>query len=324
MTYLYAIFAANIIKKMELALDDIKSMIDSTDNRIINWNIDIDTFKVNSISDATEDSIVFVDKNAKNKEKLISETKARIIICDCIPSDSQTYENKCLIVVKNPKLFYARLVNQQLKKKPQGIHPTAVISPNAKIASGCYIGPHVCIGDAEIGENTFIHSNCSIYDHVKIGKNVIIDAGCVIGADGFGFVRDDEGVPVPFPQLGGVIIEDDVEIGANSCIDRGALQDTIIRKGVKIDNLVHIGHNAEIGEYTYIITCTAIGGSTKIGKRCWIAPSFILNKIQIGDDATVGYGATVLKSVPAGATYMGTPAMEVQKYVKLQNKFKKL
>lgn len=308
-----------------LELDQILDSLESCKGTIVNRSYFKTLTEVRPINDATETSIVFIDKCSKCKDQLIKETKAVSIICDYIPNDYSVYKNKCLIIVGNPKLFFARLVNEQFKNTSCGIHPTAIISPQAKIAEkNCYIGPHVCIGDVEIGENTIIHSNCSIYDNVKIGKNVIIDSGCVIGAAGFGFVRDEHGIPVSFPQLGGVVIEDDVEIGANTCIDRGALQDTIIRKGAKIDNLVHVGHNVEIGEYSYIIASTTLGGSVKIGTRCWIAPSLILNKITIGDEATIGYGSTVLKSVPSGATHMGVPAVEVLKYIRLQSKLKKL
>jgi len=304
---------------------DIEGLLDSFNGIIINKNKHIDEIEITSIDSATQNSLVFIDKNIKSKSKLIAETLACTIICDYVPEDETVYKDKCLIVVNNPKLFFAKLVNQQLATFSPQVHPTAVISISANIAKSCYIGPHVVVGEhVEIGENTFIHSNCSIYDNVKIGNNVVIDAGCVIGAAGFGFVRDDYGVPTQFPQLGGVVIEDDVEIGANVCIDRGALQSTVIHKGAKIDNLVHVGHNADIGEYTYLIACTTIGGSTKIGKRCWIAPSRILNKITIGDDVTVGYGSIVMKSIPSGSTYMGTPATDVQKYVKLQNKLRKL
>jgi UDP-3-O-[3-hydroxymyristoyl] glucosamine N-acyltransferase len=281
---------------------------------------------IKPIDDATKNSLVFVDKNAKSKDRLIAETQACTVICDEVPHNEMIYKDKCLIVVDHPKLFFAKLANQQLSAFTPKIDPAAIISVSAKISKSCYIGPHVVIGEhVEIGENTFIHSNCSIYDHVKIGRNVCIDAGCTIGAAGFGFVREEEsGRPVRFPQLGSVVIEDDVEIGANTCIDRGALQNTIIHRGVKIDNLVQIAHNVEINEYTYIMGATAIGGSTRIGKRCWISTSRLLNKITIGDDVTIGLGAVVLKHVPAGATFMGNPAMNIEDYVNIQYKLKKI
>ena len=306
-----------------ISLDKIFEMLIAFNGKIINDFNFTNIENIKSINNADEASLVFIDSKSGNKELLLSNTKAITIICDFIPSSEAIYNTKCLIVVNNPKLFFAKLVNQQMNSFISGIHPSAIISDNAKIASNSYIGPNVCVGNnVEIGENTFIHSNCSIYDNVKIGHNVIIDAGCVIGSSGFGFVRDEEGVPTQFPQLGGVIIEDDVEIGANVCIDRGALQDTVIHKGVKIDNLVQIAHNVEIGEYTFVIANTIIAGSTTIGKRCWIAPSRIINKIRIGDDVTIGYGSVVLKSVPARTTYMGNPASEVSEYFKIQYKLK--
>ena len=310
---------------MFLLFDKIKESVIAFNGKIINEINFKDYTDIKPINEANETSLVFIDKNAKNKNKLIAETQACTIICDYIPDDESVYKDKCLIVVNNPKLFFAKLVNSRSQKFNSGIHSSAVISPNSRIASSCYIGPNVCIGEnVEIGENTFIHSNCSIYDNVKIGRNAIIDAGCVIGAASLGFVRDEDGVPVRFPQIGGVVIGDDVEIGANTCIDRGALQDTVIHRGVKIDNLVHIAHNVEIGEYTYVIASTMISGSTKIGKRCWIASARILNKITIGDDVTVGFGSVVLKSVPSGATYMGDPAVDAKQYAKIQYKLNKL
>ena len=281
---------------------------------------------IKSINNADETSLVFIDSKSKNKEDLLSNTKAVTIICDFIPFNETIYSTKCLIVVNNPKLFFTKLVKQQLSTFIPQVHSSAIISASANIAVSCYIGPHVVIGEnVKIGENTFIHSNSSIYDNVKIGNNVTIDAGCVIGAAGFGFVRDDvTGEPTMFPQLGSVVIEDDVEIGANVCIDRGALQDTIIRKGVKIDNLVQIAHNVEIGKYTYIIASTIIAGSVKIGERCWIAPSKIINKINIGDDTFIGFGSVVLKSVPANTTLMGYPAKDTEKFFRIQYKLNKM
>jgi len=295
------------------------------DVRIIHPENFIPVTNAKPIANADKDSLVFIAETATEKEKLIQETIAKAIICDCIPSDPSIYKDKCLIINSNPKLLFAKTVNSGLQNNfVWGIHPTADIHPEAIIAQNVFIGPHVSIGKSEIGEHTIIHANVSIYDNVKIGRNVIIDSGAVIGAAGFGFVRDNDGVPHMFPQLGGVLIEDDVEIGANACIDRGALEDTIIRKGAKIDNLVHIAHNVEIGRYTYIISQTVIAGSTKIGEKCWIAPSCILNKIKIGDNVTIGFGSVVLKSVPSGKTYLGNPALPIEKYSKIQYNLKKL
>ena len=301
-------------------------LLASFNGKIVNENNYKDFTDIKPINDANETSLVFIDKNAKNKDKLIAKTQACTVICDFLPDDETLYKDKCLIVVNNPKLFFAKLVNQQLVTFTPQVHPSAIISASANIAEKCCIGANVVIGEnVEIGEGSLIHSNCSIYNNTKIGRNVIINAGCIIGSAGFGFVRDDiTGEPIRFPQLGGVIIGDDVEIGANTCIDRGALQDTIIHKGVKISNLVQIGHNVEVGEYTYIIASTLIAGSTKIGKRCWIAASRIINKISIGDDVTLGYGSVAISDVPSCATYMGNAAIDIKQYFKIQYKLKKI
>lgn len=280
---------------------------------------------VKPITNADACSLVFIDRNAKSKLELLQNTAAKVIICDFIPTTTDSYDNKCLLIHHNPKFFFSKLVNAALgNEKEFGIHPTASIHPKASIHPNCFIGAHCVIGHCQIGEGTIIYGNCNIYDNVTIGKNVIIDAGAVIGAAGFGYVRDDDGFPIQFPQLGGVLIEDDVEIGANTCIDRGALEDTIIRKGAKIDNLVHISHNVEIGKYTYIISQTVVAGSTKIGEKCWIAPSYIMNKIKIGDNVTIGLGAVVLKSVKSGETYLGNPATSIETYSKIQYALKQL
>ena len=280
---------------------------------------------VKPIATADAGSLVFIHNNARLKNELLKNTAARVVICDFIPENFEIYVDKCLLIHRDPKFLFAKLVNTLLAvDNTYEIHSTAVIHSEAVVHPKCKIGAYCVIGKCQIGEGTIIHANCNIYDNVTIGKNVIIDSGAVIGAAGFGYVRAEDGFPYQFPQLGGVIIEDDVEIGANTCIDRGALEDTIIRRGVKIDNLVHISHNVEIGRYTYIISQTVVAGSTKIGEKCWIAPSYIMNKIKIGDNVTVGIGSVVHKSIKSGDTYLGNPAMPLEQYSKIQFELKQL
>lgn len=294
--------------------------------KIFNEKIFNGITNISSLKDANVESLIFVDSKIKNKGSIITTTKAKVIICDYETYINNADNTICFIVDKNPKLLFAEAVTQILKEKNSsnfGIHPTAVIHQNANIDDNVFIGANCSIGNSKIGSGTIIHPGCHIYDEVIIGRNVIIDSGTIIGAPGFGFVRDEKGVPLRFPQLGGVIIEDDVEIGANTCIDRGALNDTIIRKGVKIDNFVQISHNVEIGKYTYIIGKTGIGGSVTIGENCWVATSDIKNKIKIGDNVTIGYGALVLKSVKSNSTVMGNPATSLENYSKLQYRLRK-
>lgn len=148
---------------------------------------------------------------------------------------------------------------------------------------------------------------------IKMGIGIKIGKGTIIGADGFGYERNEKNELEFFPHIGGVIIEDDVEIGCNVCIDRGVLGDTIIHKGVKIDNLVHIAHNVEIGKHTAIIANAMIGGSVKIGSYSWIAPSAsILNGVTIGNNVIIGMGAVVLKDISDGETWAGVPAKKLR------------
>ncbi|MFA6455573.1 MAG: UDP-3-O-(3-hydroxymyristoyl)glucosamine N-acyltransferase, partial [Bacteroidota bacterium] len=166
---------------------------------------------------------------------------------------------------------------------------------------------------------------CYIYDNVRIGKNVIIQAGAVIGGDGYGYSRNDKGEFEKFPHVGAVLIEDDVEIGANTCVDRGTLGNTIIREGAKIDNLVHIAHNVTVGKHAAVIAQSMIGGSTVIGDYGWIAPSAsLMNGIKIGSKVTVGLGAVVTKNIPDGETWAGVPAQPLRDFVSIQKKLKEL
>ncbi len=221
--------------------------------------------------------------------------------------------DKTLIFVSKPRLAFAKVANKfftTIRYFPTGIHETATVCLLAKIAPTASIGPHCIIsGNIEIGENSIIYGNVSIRGNVKIGKNVVINAGAVIGAEGFGYEPDEDGTLVQFPQVGGVIIEDNVEIGANTCVDRGALGDTIIREGAKIDNLVHVAHNVIIGKNCRVICLVGIGGSVEIGDGSFVGISAsIKNQKKIGKNVTVGMGAVVTKDVPDNTIVIGNPA----------------
>ena len=213
---------------------------------------------------------------------------------------------KSIIEVDHPKLWFARAA--KLVRRPSlsvGIAPGAVVAPDAKvdpavvIGSCAVVGSHVRIGagtrigaGAVIGEDVRIGMDCHIYPRAvvypgtTIGNRVVVHAGAVLGSDGFGYVRDDaNGSYTQFPQQGVLVIEDDVEIGANSTIDRGALEETRIRKGTKIDNLVHVGHNCDIGEHVILVALTGISGSSSIGKG-----SVLAGQVGVGDHVKVGPG----------------------------------
>ncbi len=305
-------------------LSEIEDLLKDSD--IVNSGMFRPVTGVASIAKATQNDLAFVDKTVKNKSKCIADTKAGTVICDVKPDSGSNYVSKCLILTPEPKLLFVKIYHRMNPESHVSFcHPTANIHPEAKIHPGTFIGAYTCIGKCEIGEGTVIQGNCHIYDHVHIGKRVKIDAGCIIGAPGFGFVRDENGIPLRFPQIGGVIIEDDVELGANDCIDSGSLDPTIIGRGVKMDNLVHIAHNVTIGEYSYIIAGAMIAGSSIIGAYSWIAPSAAINnKIRVGDHTLVGIGAVVQNDVPDGETWAGYPACPFKEFARKQIKINQL
>lgn len=212
-----------------------------------------------------------------------------------------------------------------------GIHPSAIVDPSARIGAGVSIGPLCVVGaEAEIGDRTVLfphvtidsgakigaacvlHSGVSLRPGVRIGSRVILHDGVVIGADGFGYLRADDGSHIKIPQLGTVIIEDDVEIGANSTIDRAALGATIIRRGAKIDNLVIVAHNVEIGENAILVAQSGVAGSSKVGRGAILSgQAGVPDHVTIGDGAVVAAKTGVTGNVPAGAFVSGSPHLDI-------------
>ena len=187
----------------------------------------------------------------------------------------------------------------------------AVIEAGATVGKGCKIYPQVYIGDGvKIGEGTTLYPGVKIYEGCRIGSNCILHAGVVIGADGFGFLPKPDGTFDKIPQLGNVIIEDNVEIGANTCIDRAKTDSTIIRKGVKLDNLIQVGHNVEIGENTVSSAQMGIAGTSKVGRNCFLAGQVgIADHVKIGNYAKIGSKSGIDKDVPDGEIRFGSPAL---------------
>ncbi len=272
--------------------------------------------RVGSVLAADPETLVWISPLRKDQEELARRTRANIVICDrTLPIDEAMKRSKCFIVTDKPKLVFLRTVEGLFATKPEkGIHETACVHPEARIAPDAWIGPFTYVGKATIGSGTVIFGHCHIYDNVTIGRNVTIHAGTAIGSEGFGYERNEEGQLERFPHVGGVVIEDRVDIGSNTCIDRGTLGDTVIKEGAKIDNLVHIAHNIVVGRDAAVIANTMVGGSVEIGDRAWLAPSAtIMDRITIGREAVVGLGAVVLKDVPDKAVMVGNPAGELKK-----------
>lgn len=191
----------------------------------------------------------------------------------------------------------------------EGVHPTVVLGRNVAIAEGARIGAYCVIGDdCTIGAGTMLYPHVTLYSKIRLGERCIVHSGARLGSDGFGYTFVD-GKHRKVPQVGGVVIGDDVEIGANTCIDRGSVGPTEIGNSVKIDNLVHIGHNVRIGDLSIIVAQVGVSGSTTIGQGVTIAgQAGLQGHIRIGDGAVIGGQAGVFGDVPAGATYSGYPA----------------
>ncbi len=267
---------------------------------------------VKSIEEANESSLIWISSLNPEKQILAEKTSAHVIVCDNSIKVESLLRDKTFIIVEKPRLAFIRIVQKFFTPKPKKeIHQTALIHPEANIDEDCYIGPFSYIGKSKLGKDCQIMGHVFIYDGVEIGDRVIIHAGAVIGADGFGFQRNDLGELEKFPHIGGVVIEDDVEIGANTCIDRGTLGNTIIKKGTKIDNLVHVAHNVIIGENVVVIANAMIGGSTQISNQAWIAPSACLRDgLFIGERSIIGLGSVVVKNVGANSIVFGSPAKQ--------------
>jgi UDP-3-O-[3-hydroxymyristoyl] glucosamine N-acyltransferase len=215
------------------------------------------------------------------------------------------------ILVSQPREVFQQILSAFFEKKwTPMIEKTAAIHSDVAIPNSCYIGHFVVIEEGVvIGRNCFIGHHSVIHANTVIGNNVTIGAHNTIGGAGFGYTKNTSGQYNRFAHLGNVVLENDVTIHNNTCIDRAVMGSTIIAEGSKIDNLVHIAHGVVIGKNTLVIANSMIAGSTKIGENCWIAPSAsILNKVNVAEGSTIGMGAVVLKNVPAHSTVFGNPA----------------
>jgi UDP-3-O-[3-hydroxymyristoyl] glucosamine N-acyltransferase len=294
------------------------------------------------IEEGTEGAISFLS-NPKYTH-FIYDTKSTIVL---INEDVELEKpvSTTLIRVKNAYECVAKLLQMYEASKPkkQGIDSLAFISPSAKVGENVYIGafayigdgavvgdgcqiyPHATIGDGvQLSSNCLIYPNVTIYQGCRLGNNVTIHAGSVIGADGFGFAPNTEGYD-KIPQIGIVIIEDNVEIGANTCVDRSTMGATILHKGVKLDNLIQIAHNCEIGENTVMSAQVGLAGSTKVGQWCMFGGQVgLAGHITIGDKVFLGAQSGVPGNIKSNNTLIGTPPMEPKAYFKSQAIFRRL
>ena len=297
--------------------------------------------RVGTLAGAASDAVTFLANPLYRGQ--LELTRAAAVILE--PRHRGASPVACL-VTPEPYVAYARIagfLHPPAAPRP-GVHPTAVVAAgvavppsaqidaHASIGSGCMLGEAVIIGagtvlgsGVTIGAGTRLAPRVTVLDGVQIGARCVLHPGAVIGADGFGFARD--GVAwVKVPQLGSVVIGNDVEIGANTAVDRGTIEHTVIEDGVKLDNLVQIAHNARIGEHTVMAAMSGVAGSTKVGKRCMIGGGVVMvNQITICDDALFTFRSVVTRSVKTPGTYSGSlPAEEAAQWRRNAARFKSL
>jgi UDP-3-O-[3-hydroxymyristoyl] glucosamine N-acyltransferase len=297
--------------------------------------------RVGTLSKATPDAVTFLANPAYRAQ--LAATRAGAVVLE------ERHRAACPVaslVHPRPYLIYARIASLLYPPRAPrpGVHATAVVEPSARVAPTAEIGANAAVGEGvtvgagavigagavlgtgvSIGAGTRIGPRVVVLDRVRVGARCIVHPGAVLGADGFGFAPDD-GKWQKIPQIGGVVIGDDVEIGANTTIDRGAIDDTVIEDGVKIDNQVQIAHNVRIGAHSAMAAFSGVAGSTKIGKRCMIAGGvIILNSLEICDDVMFTFGSVVTKSVSAPGKYSGQlPAEPSGRWQKNVARFRQL
>lgn len=303
---------------------------------VVIGNPEIELSGLAKIEEAKEGDLTFLYLPAY--QKFLDTTKASAVLIS--PDFEKSRTDISYIEVKNPAAAVQKIIISFLKPKINlyGVDPSAAIHPSVQIGKNVGIGKNVVIEEGcSIGDDTVIFhntvilekvkigSNCLIYPNVSIrencilGNNVIIHSNTVIGSDGFGYIPDEKGVYLKVPQIGNVVIEDDVELGSNVSIDRAALGSTTIKKGVKIDNLVQIAHNVSIGENTAIAAQSGVAGSTKIGKHCILAGQVgIVGHIELADQVIIGAQSGVSKSISKPGKFRGSPADDLGKMLKIE------
>jgi UDP-3-O-[3-hydroxymyristoyl] glucosamine N-acyltransferase len=303
---------------------------------VVNGNPELEISNIAKIEDAKEGDITFLYLPAY--QKYLNTTKASAVLIS--PEFEKTRTDISYIEVKNPNVAIQKFIITFLKPSfvLKGIDPSSSVDPsavlgknvgigkNVVIAAGCTIGDNsmiyhntVIMENVKIGNECLIYPNVSIREKCVLGNNVIIHSNTVVGSDGFGYIPNAKGEYEKVPQIGNVILEDDVELGSNVSVDRAAFGSTILKKGVKIDNLVQIAHNVLIGEHTAVAAQAGISGSTKIGKNCMIAgQAGFVGHIEIADQTIIGAQSGVSKSITKPGKYRGAPAQDMAQQLRLE------
>jgi UDP-3-O-[3-hydroxymyristoyl] glucosamine N-acyltransferase len=308
--------------------------------RLENGSPDTEITGVAGIEEATTGQITFV-ANPKYAAATRSTRASAVIVAEDFPAIPTA-----MLRAKNPYFTFAQALElfYQPPKYAPGIHGTAIIHPSAKMGENCHVGPYVVIDedveigknsvllahvviyrDAKIGDNFFAHAHAVVREHCRLGHNVVLQNGVVIGADGFGFAKDDCGHWQKIVQSGPAVLGDDVEVQANACVDRASVGETQVSRGVKIDNLVQVGHGSRVGENALLCAQVGLAGSTEIGKNVILAGQVgVAGHCKIGDGAIATAQSGIPNDVPAGAVVSGYPAIDNRLWLRCSAVFNKL
>jgi len=324
---------------MEFKASDIAMILKGT----VEGDGEVMLHNISKIDQGVPGTLTFLSNPAYTKYIYNTLASAVIVSRDFAPEGTL---DCTLIRVDDPYTALAELLNmyQQFKPVKKGIEQPSFVSASAKVGTDIYLGafayvsdnvvignnvriyPQVYIGDnVVVGDNTILYAGVKIYADCKIGTDCIIHSGAVIGADGFGFAPSAEGPFTKIAQVGNVIVEDFVEIGANTAIDRATMGSTIVRRGVKLDNLIQIAHNADIGENTVIAGQSGVAGSSKVGKNCMIGAQVgVSGHIALGDNVKIGGQAGVMTNIPDNSTMIGSPVQDHKDFMRSMAIFRKL
>lgn len=324
---------------MEFKAKDIAEMLNGT----VEGDGEVLLHDISKIDQGVAGTLSFLSNPAYTKFIYTTLASAVIVSRDFIPEDSLSCT---LIRVDDPYTSLAELLKMyhQFKPAKTGIEQPSFVSSSAKIGTNVYVGafayiadnavignnvrvyPQVYIGDnVVIGDNTILYSGVKIYADCLVGADCIVHSGAVIGADGFGFAPSADGPFAKIAQIGNVVIEDLVEIGANTAIDRATMGSTIVRRGVKLDNLIQIAHNAEVGENTVMAGQSGVAGSSKLGKNCMIGAQVgISGHIALGDNVRIGGQAGVMTNIPSNSTMIGSPVQDHKDFMRCMAIFRRL
>ena len=324
---------------MEFKASDIAMILKGT----VEGDGEVKLHNISKIDQGVPGTLTFLSNPAYTKYIYHTAASAVIVARDF---KAEAELNCTLIRVDDPYTALAELLNmyQQLKPVKKGVEQPSFVSASAKVGTDIYLGafayvsdnavignnvriyPQVYIGDnVVVGDNTILYAGVKIYADCKIGSDCIIHSGAVIGADGFGFAPSTDGPFTKIAQVGNVVVEDFVEIGANTAIDRATMGSTIVHRGVKLDNLIQIAHNADIGENTVIAGQSGVAGSSKVGKNCMIGAQVgVSGHIALGDNVKIGGQAGVMTNIPDNSTMIGSPVQDHKDFMRCMAIFRRL